>query len=150
MRVAQFLNEHHVPFQEVLHAPAFTAQKLARFLHISGKQVVKSVLLSGPGGCFLALLPAPAHIDLAGLAAQLGGPVRLATEDEMADHFRDCERGSLTPFGSLYGLTTLLDDSIAPETHILFESESHAVAIRMRCRDFELLERPRRMALSGQ
>lgn len=148
MRLRPYLQDHCVPFETVLHAPAFTSQKLARFLHISGKQVLKSVLLRGPNGYYLALLPAASQMDLQALADHLREPVCLANEEEVADHFRDCERGSLTPFGSLYGLTTLLDDSIPPEALILFEAESHAVAIRMQCRDFEKLERPRRLSFA--
>ena len=64
------------------------------------------------------------------------------TAYKVAEQFRDCERGAVTPFGRLYGLTTLLDDSIAPDTLIVFEAERHAVAIRMRCHDFEKLEEP--------
>ncbi len=144
MRVSEYLNEQHVPFETMIHPPAFTAQKLARFLRVSGRKVLKSVLLVGPRERFLALLPATHHVDLAMLSTAVG-PVRLANDDEVADQFRDCERGAVTPFGRLYGLTTLLDDSIAPETQILFEAERHAVAIRMRCHDFERLEEPRRL-----
>jgi Ala-tRNA(Pro) deacylase len=144
MRVSEYLHEQHVPFETMIHPPAFTAQKLARFLRVSGRKVLKSVLLVGPGERFLALLPATHHVDLAMLSSAVG-PVRLATDDEVADQFRDCERGAVTPFGRLYGLTTLLEDSIAPDAQIVFEAERHAIAIRMRCHDFEKLEKPRRL-----
>src|SRR5206468_10770228 len=47
--------------------------------------------------------------DLAALADQLGGPVRLACAGEIPQIFADCEWGGLVPFGTLYGLPTLLD-----------------------------------------
>jgi Ala-tRNA(Pro) deacylase len=145
MRVPDFLREQEVAFETVLHPPAFTAQKRARCLKMPGRHLAKSVLLAGPSSYVLAVLPATDHVDLGALAADLGGPVRLAEPAEVAEVFRDCEWGVLTPFGSLYGLPTLLEDSIDGDTLIVFEAHLHAVTIRMRCRDFERLERPRRL-----
>ena len=148
MRVPQFLAEQRILFETILHPPAFTAQNRARFLHISGNQVAKSVLLVGPRGRFLAVLPATCQIDTEKLALTLGGPVRLASDDEIADVFRDCEWGVVPPFGTLYALPTLLDDSFDPETWMVFETNTHAEAVRLRCRDYERLERPRRLHFS--
>jgi Ala-tRNA(Pro) deacylase len=145
MRVPEFLREQEVAFEALLHPPAFTAQKRARQLHVPGRQLAKSVLLTGPAGLLLAVLPATHQVDLEALAGKLGGPVRLATGDEVAGIFRDCEWGVLTPFGRLYGLPTLLDESIAPEGLMVFEAHRHAFTIRMLCHDYERLERPRRL-----
>jgi Ala-tRNA(Pro) deacylase len=148
MRVSQFLSEHRIAFETMPHPPAFTAQKRAKYLRVPGKQVAKCVLLDGPAGHVLAVLPATHLVDLERVANVLGGPVRLADHNAIADVFRDCEWGVLAPFGTLYGLTTLLDASLDPEALIIFEAHLHAVAIRMRCRDFERLERPRRVAFA--
>jgi Ala-tRNA(Pro) deacylase len=145
MRVPEYLREHEVAFETVLHPPAFTAQRRAQWLHVPGRHLAKSVLLRGPAGFVLTVLPATHQVDGEALAAALGGPVRLASDDEVADFFRDCEWGVLSPFGTLYGLPTLLDEAIEPEAVIVFEAHLHAVAIRMSCRDFERLERPRRL-----
>jgi Ala-tRNA(Pro) deacylase len=148
MRIAQYLADQQVAFETVLHPPAFTAQKRAKFLRVPGRQVVKSVLLALPHGFALAVLPATEQIDLAAVAAILGAPVRLAGETQLAELFRDCEHGALTPFGRLYGLLTLLEEAIPLEAQIVFEAQQHAVAIRMACRDFVRLEQPRRFAFS--
>lgn len=145
MRVAQFLSHHRIVFEVLVHPPAFTAQKRAQYLHVSGKQVVKSVLLAGPEEYFLAVLPATLHIDTDALAQACGGPVRLASSQEVADVFRDCEWGVVAPFGTLYGLPTVMDDSLDPNALLVFEGASHAEAIRLRCRDFERLEQPTRL-----
>jgi Ala-tRNA(Pro) deacylase len=96
----------------------------------------------------LAVLPAPMHVDLGKVAAALQTEVRLAAEDDVVAVFPDCERGAAAPFGRLYGVPTLLEDSVAPDDHIVFEAQRHGMAIRMRCRDFERLEEPQRMALA--
>jgi Ala-tRNA(Pro) deacylase len=148
MRVADFLLEQRVPFETLLHAPAFTAQKRARFLRLPGRHVAKVVLLRGPAGYVLAVLPATHHVATERVAAALGGPVRLADDGEIARVFPDCEWGVVPPFGTLYGLPVLLDDTIPADALLVFETTTHAEAVRLLCRDFERLERPRRLALA--
>jgi Ala-tRNA(Pro) deacylase len=144
MRVPQFLVEQQVRFETLVHAPAFSSQMRAKHLHVPGNQVAKAVLLVGPEGAFLAVLPATSHVDTVSLGLLVGGPVRLAKDDEVAAIFRDCECGVVNPFGTLYGLKTVLDESLHPESWIVFEGHTHEAAIRMLCSDFELLEKPAR------
>jgi Ala-tRNA(Pro) deacylase len=148
MQVCQFLTDKRITFESLVHPPAFTAQKRAKFLRIPGRLVVKGVVLVGPHGFFLAVLPATHRVDTNALAQHLRGPVRLATAREIVLLFSDCEFGVVPPFGRQYGLPTLLDDSIPPDAEIVLEANTCAEAVRMRCRDFERLERPRRIKLS--
>ena len=148
MRIAAFLAEERVPCEFLLHPPAFTAQKRAKYLHVSGGRVGKCVLLRASSGWLLAVLSATRRVDLTAVGEALGGPVRLATGREMAEVFRDCEWGAAPPFGRLYGLETLLDDSLSPDTLLVFETHTHMEAVRIRCGDFERLERPRRLRFS--
>jgi Ala-tRNA(Pro) deacylase len=145
MRVSQFLLDEQVSFEEVVHPPAYTSQKLARFLRVTGRRVVKSILLKGPTGFFLAVLPASQLIDMPRLSQQFGGPVRLATVEELNERFPDCEWGAVMPFGKLYGMMTILEATIPLDTTIVFEAQRHAVAIRMQCRDYVKLEQPERL-----
>ena len=57
-------------------------------------------------------------------------------------------RRVVPPFGTLYGLPTLLDAALRPDSLIAFEAHTHVEAVRLRCRDFERLERPQRLAFS--
>lgn len=144
IRVSQFLDDQRIHFETLIHPPAYTAQKLAHRLEVSGRNVAKSVLLVAPSGYYLAVLPATHQVDLAQVAQVLGTPVRLAQQDEIAELFNDCEHGTMSPFGRLYGLSTLLDESIAVGHHMIFEAQRHSLSIRMRCQDFERVEQPRR------
>jgi Ala-tRNA(Pro) deacylase len=148
MSVPYFLTGQPLPFETIIHPPAFTAQKRAKYMRMPGAQVAKCVLLAGPRGYWLAVLPATRRIDTDALAAALGGPVRLAELAEIATVFTDCERGLVAPFGTRYGVPTLLDESLAPETTIALEVNQRAETICMRCSDFEQLERPRRLPFS--
>jgi Ala-tRNA(Pro) deacylase len=148
MAVPHFLTDQHVPFETLFHPPAYTAQKRAHFLHMPGAKVAKSVLLVGPHGYVLAVLPAPARLDTAAVARALGGPVRLATLDEIGSVFPDCEWGVVAPFGTRYGVPTLMDESLAAETELVLEVNARVEAIRIRREDFEQVEQPRRLRLA--
>ena len=148
MRVMQFLSEQHIAYEPLVYPPAYTAQKRAKHLHMPGRQVAKTVLLVAPEGYLLAILPATQHVDTALLAGKLGGPVRLATDEEIGEAFPDCEWGVVAPFGTLYGLPTILDDSLSSESWIVFEANTHAEAVRMLVRDFEGLEKPQRLGFA--
>src|SRR5437870_269365 len=148
MRVLQFLSAQQISFEPLVHPPAYTAQKRAKYLHVSGKQVAKTVLLVGPDGYPLAILPATHQVDTAALTRKLGGFVRLATDEEIGEVFQDCEWCVVAPFRALYGLPTILDDSVASDSWIVCEGDTHAEAIRVRCRGFERLERPQRLSFA--
>ena len=103
MRIADFLTDQRVSCEYLPHPPAFTAQKRAKYLHVSGDRVGKSVLLVGPNGPLLAVLPATHQIDLESLKIALNGPVRLATSRELSEVFRDCEWARRRPSAGCTG-----------------------------------------------
>ena len=148
MHIGDYLTEQRIDFERLPHPPAFTAQKRAKYLHLPGQQVAKAVLLAGPTGYVLAVLPATYQVDTRSLAENLGGPMRLANDREIAEVFTDCEWGVVPPFGTRYGIATLLDDSITPDAWIVMETHTRFEAIRLLCRDFERLEKPRRLAFA--
>ncbi len=114
MSIRDYLHDRYVWFEIFLHAPAPSATRRAQSVRVSGHQVAKAVLIRSGDRYALAVLPATCRIDLERLAQVLGGPrVRIATEDEVERVFGDCERGALPPFGRPYGLTTVVDSSLA-------------------------------------
>jgi Ala-tRNA(Pro) deacylase len=150
MVIPEFLRENRVPFETLLHQPAPSATMLARSVHTPGRRVAKSVLVKAGERYVLAVLPATHKIDLGRLAGVLGvSQVVLATEDEVEQVFQDCERGALPPFGSVYGLTTVVDQSLAGPWEIVFEGNLRHEGFRMRYRDFEAVEVPIRASFAS-
>jgi Ala-tRNA(Pro) deacylase len=90
----------------------------------------------------LAVLPAPNHVRLDQLGAEVGKSVRLATEQEFSSLFPDCELGAMPPFGSLYNLPTYVDESLAADEAIVFNAGTHPDAIRMWYDDFVRVAKP--------
>ena len=137
MRLAEYLNEQDVPYQALLHPPAYTAGRLAKYLRIAACHVLHGVLLDGPEGRFVAVLPANRQLDLERLRAFWGGPIREVTIAESARLFHDCEWGVVSPFGCRYGLMTLLEASVPADTWVVLEAGSHFESVLLMCEDYE-------------
>ncbi len=150
MSLTSYLAQHHVEFECLPHPPAFSAPRLAEHLHVPGAQVAKAVLLRGSAAWYLAVLPSTHQVNSGRLSRLLGEVVRLARVEEMAQVFPDCEFGRVPPFGRLYGLTVLLDEAFPSDSWLIFEGQTCVEAIRLRCRDFERLEAPRRLGFAGK
>lgn len=143
MKIIELLTTRHVPFEALHHAPAFTASRMAEMLHVSGQEVAKPVLLRTGRGYVLVVVPANRYVDLQRIREMLGNvPVEMASEDEMDQLFPDCERGAIPPFGSIYRLHTLVDDTLAEDERIVFQSGTHDESIRMTYHDYENIEHP--------
>ena len=143
MSIQEYLRNHRVPFTTLLHPPAPSASRLARSVHVPGRCVAKGVLVHAGGGYVLAVLPATHRIDLDRLAGVLGvNRVGLATEDEVARVFHDCERGALPPLGRPYGLKTVVDASLAGGPEVVLEGNARHEGLRLRLRDYLAVEAP--------
>lgn len=145
MKVQTFLHDRHVNFEMLRHDETFDSQHLAEAIHVSGRRVAKTVLLRMDHGYqyAVAILPATHLIDLDAVGQILGGAkMELATELEIAQCCPDCEMGVLPPFGSMYGLETIMDESLRDAPQLVFEGNTHQEAIRMAGEDFIRLEHP--------
>ena len=149
--IQNYLHQHHVPFLRHWHPRAVTAQLLAQSLHVTGYRVAKSVLVYAGEELHICLIPATETLDLDRVKALLGGQeVRLATEDEFARRFPECEVGAEPPFGQLYGLPVLLDESLSAAEDLLMRSGSHEESLEVSVEDFIALESPRLVPLTRE
>lgn len=145
MKVQDFLSEQGVKFEVIPHRPTYDAQHLAHEVHVSGHKVAKTVLLRLDGGkdyC-VAVLPASKHVDFNRAQELLGAEsVELASEKEIQEKCSDCQLGALPPFGSAYGMKTIVDASLQGDNTIIFEGNRHDEAVRMGFEDFSRIETP--------
>jgi Ala-tRNA(Pro) deacylase len=143
MFIRDFLLARSVRFEVLLHAPAHSAAHLAGSVHVPGRSVAKSVLVRAGEAFVLAVLPATHRIDTNRLAEVLRvRELRLATEAEVEAIFADCEPGALPPFGRDYGLSTVVDASLAGSAEVVFVGNTRHEGIRMRFKDYERIEAP--------
>jgi Ala-tRNA(Pro) deacylase len=149
-RLKELLDRHGIHYETIVHLPAYTAQGIAAVTHISGKEVAKSVIVKVDGSIVLAVLPASHRIDLRRLQAATGAStVALASEAEFKDAFPGCETGAMPPFGSLYGLPVLVDETVTHDREIVFNAGSHTELVRLAYEDFIRLEGPKILKFSA-
>ncbi len=144
MNLQEFLGRRGVEFELVEHTPAYDAQHLADAIYVSGYHIAKTVLLRVDDHDYvIAVLPATDHVVMDKARKVLSASkVELATEDEVAQRCPDCEVGAMPPFGSHYGMQTLVDKSVMGDEQIVFERNTHKQAVRMKYDDFGRLEGP--------
>jgi Ala-tRNA(Pro) deacylase len=140
----EYLDANRVKYVKIEHSPAYTAQEIAATAHISGKELAKSVIIKLDGQMAMAVLPADHRINFDKLKAVSGASkVTLADESEFGDLFPDCTLGAMPPFGNLYGLDVLVDESLTEGDMIAFNACTHTELIRLSYLDFEALVKPK-------
>ena len=144
MDIRQYLTEHGVRFEAHRHNPAYTAQELAAQEHISGRKTAKAVVVRTPKQFAMCVLPANRKLDMVKTAQALRArQVELVDEAQMARLFPDSEIGAEPPFGELYQMETVLDRHLAEQDEVLFEAGRHDESIRMSCKDYLSVAKPR-------
>ena len=68
--------------------------------------------------------------------------MELASEEEFAELFPDCEVGAMPPLGNLYGLPVYVASTLAEDEEIVFNAGTHTDVIRMKYSDFARLVSP--------
>jgi Ala-tRNA(Pro) deacylase len=141
-RLESHLDEKHIPYSMIFHAPADSAQMAASAMHLPSKAVAKAIALRAGDREILAVLPASYSINFKKLSAITGADVRLLDEETFSELFPDCERGVISPFGELYGVAVYLDEALAEDPEIILSAGTHYDCVRMGSVDFVQLTEP--------
>ncbi len=148
-RLKEVLDRAKISYEVYNHPRAFTAQEIAATQHITGRAMAKVVILNVDGSLVMAVLPSNRLVDLelakAGLAAT---NVSLATEEQFATIFPECELGAMPPFGNLFGLPVIVDPALERYESIFFNAGNHLQTVRLKYRDFKLLVKPDMITLT--
>ena len=141
-RLIECLDENKVSYEILRHPEAVTAQRIAEAEHVKGRRHAKVVMVKSGGQHLMVVLPAEHLIDHEKLAKIVGQDVSFESEQEFESLFPDCAVGAMPPFGSLYGVPTYVDKSLAAEDYIVFEAGTHTEAIRLSYPDYEKIVKP--------
>jgi len=129
--IRRCLEARGVPYQELHHREAFTAQTLAQHEHISGRHVAKVVVMMIDGEPVELILPANRLVVVERVREALGAKTaRFATEEEMAEIFPGCEIGAVPPLRHWVGIDLVMDESMRVPGDMVFPAATHADAIQ--------------------
>ena len=130
-RLKKYLEQHRVDYDVVPHHHTSSSMATARAALIPAGSLAKSVLLEDDRGYLMAVLPANCRLDLGRLHHMLQREIGLATEQEVAAVFQDCELGAVPPVGMAYGLEVIVDDGLSEQSDIYFESGDHRALLHI-------------------
>jgi len=143
MDVAKFLKEQKVKFELRHHPERYTAQEVAAAEHISGEEVAKVVIVKTKDGFIMCVLPATYVLDMKQVKKALGAKKpRLATEEELAELFPDCDVGAMPPFGAEYDLPLYVEEHLAADEKILIPAGTHSDSVLLSWEDYERIAQP--------
>ncbi len=142
-KLKEFLDGNQIKYIVISHSVAYTAQGIAALAHIPGRELAKTVIVKIDGELAMAVVPASRHVDLNLLrSAAKAWSVELASELEFKSRFADCETGAMPPFGNLYNMRVIADESLARDKEVAFNAGTHRELVRMAWADFEKLVKP--------
>ena len=142
-QLVDFLDANGVKYVKITHSIAFTAQDVAESVHISGKEMAKTVIVWMDGAMAMAVLPAFSMVDFTRLKEVTGtAGIEMASESEFKDRFPSCDVGAMPPFGNLYNMKVFVDALLAEDKEIAFNAGTHYELIRMPYADFKRLVKP--------
>lgn len=150
-KLIEFLDSNEIKYVIISHSAAYNSQEIAASAHIPGKALAKTVIVNTDGKMIMAVLPASYKIDFDTLKKVTGaGKIELASEQEFADMFPDCEVGAMPPFGNLYGMEVFVAATLTENEEIVFNAGSHTELIRLSYKDFERLVNPKVLKFSSK
>jgi Ala-tRNA(Pro) deacylase len=134
-RLQQWLREAGVVFELLEHAPVSTSEDAARVRSTPLEQGAKALVVRADDRFVHCVLSAHLRADNAALRAILGTrKLRFATREELYE-VTGCAPGAVPPFGNLFGLPVLMDETLCRNERVVFNAGSNAVSITMRCAD---------------
>jgi len=145
------LDQAKISYEVYNHPQAFTAQEIAATQHITGRAMAKVVILKVNGSFVMVVLPSNRMVSFE--KVKVGLRVReasLATEEQFALLFPECEIGAMPPFGNLFGLHVYVDPALEKYESILFNAGNHLQTVRLRYKDFKKLVQPEVVTLTEE
>ncbi len=140
-RLSRCLEAAGVAFEVLRHEPVTTSAEAAAVRGTSLASGAKALVCKLDDRFGMIVLPADRKLAGKRLKARSIKSVRFATREEVLT-LTGLTPGSIPPFGSLFGLSTWCDLSLADQPRINFNAGDHAISISMSWVDFVAVEQP--------
>ncbi len=139
MTLKEYLRTCDIDYEELPHQRETTTSRIAQRAHVTGDRMAKAVMVHGDSGYRVAVVPSSCDADLEQLSRLFHEKVELASEQQITDHFRDCDPGATSPVGQAYGLQVYIDDMLLHQPDIYFDAGDHETLVHMSGREFDRL-----------
>ncbi|QIL91456.1 aminoacyl-tRNA deacylase [Microbulbifer harenosus] len=138
--ISHYLNDHSIHYRVIPHDHSATSRESAHKAGVREDSVAKAILLEDDRGMVMAIIPASSSLNMSAVHDETGrNHLKMVDEEAFGKIFSDCEVGALPPLGPAYGITTLVDHSLARCDTIYLESGDHESLVALDGRDFQQL-----------
>jgi Ala-tRNA(Pro) deacylase len=130
-KLVALLTDEGVEFRLTHHDPVTTSAEAAAVRGAELRSGAKAMLVKGKSGLVLAVLAADRKVDWKLLAPLVGGKgARFANDDELLAA-TGLSKGAVPPFGRLFGLRTVYDESLLEVETVNFNAGTHTDSVSM-------------------
>lgn len=148
LQITNLLHEKGMWFEEFMHGEVRTSEDAAKVrlgysLAQGAKALIVRAKIPNEGKRFVMLvMPADQKFDNGKVKALLRArDIRFATEDEVAQLTTGIKPGGVPPFGGLFGIDVLCDESLYRNEKIVFNA-GRTSSIAMKSVDYRALVSP--------
>ena len=125
------LRDERVEFRLTHHEPVTTSAEAAAVRGAQLSSGAKAMLVKGKSGLVLAVLAGDRKVDWKLLGPLVGGKgARFANDDELLTA-TGLSKGAVPPFGRLFGLRTIYDESLLEAETVNFNAGTHTDSVSM-------------------
>jgi Ala-tRNA(Pro) deacylase len=136
LTLQQYLDDKHIDYDVLVHKRTHSSEGTLRASHVPGDRLAKAVVLTREGGFVVAVVPACAKVRLDVIEKALHCPVGMASEDEIAELFPDCDTGAIPPMPEAYAVEAFIDESFDEQPDVYLEGGDHRSLIHVSGEEF--------------
>ena len=138
--VKSYIEGRGVAYEMIAHPATGSSHETAEAAHVDEGHIAKAVVLKDSARAIMAVIPGDSWVKLSAVEKELGREMALASENEAAGYFPDCDPGAIPPLGPAYGMETLMNRTLGSLAYVYFESGDHRTLLKVSGADFlELL-----------
>jgi Ala-tRNA(Pro) deacylase len=130
-RLVSLLTAGGAAFRLTRHDPVTTSAEAAAVRGSELRSGAKAMLVKGKAGLVLVVLAADRRVDWKRLGPLVGGKgARFATDEELRET-TGLAKGAVPPFGGLFGLRTIYDESLLGVDEVNFNAGTQTDSVSM-------------------
>lgn len=136
VKLDKFLSQHEIDHELLTHPHSGSTHETATAAHVLEDHLAKGVVVRDSEAYFVVVIPGDNWLKTEAVNKELNRELHLATEEEIAEVFDDCEPGAVPPIGEAFGIETLLDKALTSLANVYFEAGDHEQLVHVSGDDF--------------
>lgn len=141
-KVFELLDKNKVSYKKYEHEPVFSSEDASRVRGTDMSLGAKSLVFNADDKLVLIVVPANKKVNSRKFMKMYKVKNLRMVDKEKLPEKVNLERGAVTPFGSLLGLTTYFDEGLKRDGDVVFNAGKTTISIVMKVRDLVEIEKP--------